>query len=115
MANLRRVLNWSLVAVAAVVVLWPLGYVAASVVGLTVVRDTSGEVVSAVLTNGGAWKQPMAHLPFGVFVGIADSDGEILVHCRGGGRSQFGYVTPGIFSRETVHGCGAGSSPPQEN
>jgi hypothetical protein len=101
---MRRLLPWALVLVSAAVVLVPLAYVAASIVGLTVVRDTSGEVVSAVLTNGGAWKQPMAHLPFGVFVGLADSDGEILLHCHGGRRSQFGYVTPGMIVNETVEG-----------
>lgn len=83
--------------------------------GVAVVHDTSGHVAEAVVIDS-LGRVPMRRLPFGVFIGKANADGDAVLTCRDS--DQVAFVSPGPGMIATVDGCPGGpphSSPPQEN
>lgn len=61
--------------------------------GVVMVRDNTGEIVSASFHNGEN-KQPLVQLPFGFFYGIPEFGGGLQIVCRDGNKKDVGYVTP---------------------
>ena len=64
--------------------------------GSAVVIDDTGQVASAVITDGGVppTEARLYRLWSGRFFGIPGFEGVIEVRCRNGARKQWGYVTP---------------------
>lgn len=113
----RQGVLWLLLALMCVMVAVVCAWLFAALIGLTVVRDVSGDVISAVVTDD-VQKYPMMRLSGGVFVGVAKVEGYVLVRCSYGDAIGAGFVTQGLFVRETVDGCrpeAPPSSSPQEN
>lgn len=74
--------------------------------GSTVVIDDTGQVVSAVITDGGdpAIEARLYRLWNGHFYGIPGFEGVIELRCRNGARRQWGYVTPHMHTIVRVVG-----------
>ena len=77
--------------------------IALSLAGSAVVRDRSGQVASAVVTDG-LRTQPLWRLPGGLFVAIPRIEGTIEVRCRDGTSHQQGYVTGHMHTWVVVEG-----------
>jgi hypothetical protein len=76
-----------------------------SVAGTVVVRDPTGEVVRAFITDDHD-EQGLHRLPGGVFVGVPGLEGVAVIACRGGRARAHGYVTGGMHTRlEAGPGC----------
>ena len=60
--------------------------------GSAVVHDDTGEVTSAVVTNGRE-EQALLRLPGGLFFAVPRLEGTIEVRCRNGAKGSWGYVT----------------------
>lgn len=76
--------------------------------GSAVVRDETGEVVSAVITDDHR-EQAMTRLPGGIFFAIPDVEGTIEVRCRNGSSARAGYVHGSMHTSVRVVGdtrCG---------
>ena len=93
---------WLVCGLVVLVLLW----LAITVAGSVVVRDRTGEVTSAVVTNDRE-EQPLYRLPGGVFVGIPQLEGVVEISCGDGSRHQQGYVTGHMHTWVKVEGrCG---------
>lgn len=73
------------------------------VMGLMVVRDTTGQIVSAAATNNRE-VHPLYAVPGGLFVGFTRVEGVIEIRCRDGSNSQRWYVTRTAPEWQTVVG-----------
>jgi hypothetical protein len=79
---------------------------AIALAGSVVVRDRTGEVARAIVTNDRE-TQPLLRLPGGLFVAIPLMEGTIEIECRDGSRHRNGYVTGHMHIRVRVEGrCG---------
>jgi hypothetical protein len=79
-----------------------------SVAGSVVVHDETGEVASAMVTNGRE-EQALWRLPGGLFFAVPGMEGEVEVRCRNGARARWGYVTGYMHTSVRVTGtvpCG---------
>lgn len=74
--------------------------------GSVVVIDDTGQVASAVVTDGGdpATELRLYRLWNGHFYGIPGFEGVIEVRCRNGARKQWGYVNRHMHTRVRVVG-----------
>lgn len=74
--------------------------------GSAVVIDDTGQVASAVVTDGGdpATEQRLYRLWGGHFYAIPGFEGVIEVRCRNGARKQWGYVNSHMHTRVRVVG-----------
>ena len=71
--------------------------------GSAVVHDDTGEVASAVVTNGRE-EQALLRLPGGLFFAVPRLEGTIEVRCRNGERARWGYVTGHLHTSVRVSG-----------
>jgi hypothetical protein len=100
-----RWLRWSVVTL---IVLGLAGCLSVGFFGSAVVHDETGDVIAAVITNDRE-EQAMWRLPGGLFFAVPGLEGTIEVRCRGGSRSQWGYVTRHMHTWLRVErgpGCG---------
>ena len=74
-----------------------------NIAGLVVVRDTTGQVVSAVVTDG-YQVQPLHHVRRGLFVTIPRMEGVVEIRCRDGSINQHGQVHAYMHTRVKVVG-----------
>lgn len=77
------------------------GYLALA--GSAVVKDETGGVVSAVVTNDQS-EQPIRRLWSGYFYAIPHLEGTIEIRCRNGMRKRAGYVTRHLHTTVKVAG-----------
>ena len=96
-----RWLRWSLIAA---VVLCLAGSLYVGIFGSAVVRDGTGEVVSAVITNDRE-EQVLLRLPGGVFFAVPGMEGVIEMRCRNGAKVRHGYVTGYMHTSVRVTGA----------
>ena len=73
--------------------------------GLVIIDDPEGQVVSAAIVSGSGSTQPMHRIPGGRWIAIPRIEGEIAIRCRGGSVWHGGYVTPHMSERMTVTGA----------
>ena len=69
--------------------------------GSAIVRDETGDVSNAVITNDSV-QRALRRLPGGAFFGIPNFDGVIEAHCRDGSKARAGYVTTGLHTSVRV-------------
>jgi hypothetical protein len=74
--------------------------------GSAVVIDDTGQVASAVITDGGSppTDARLYRLWNGYFYGVPRFEGTIEVRCRNGARKQWGYVIHGLHTRVRLVG-----------
>ena len=80
--------------------------------GSVIVSDETGQVSSAVATNGSD-EQLLYMLADGIFVGIQRVEGVLEVRCKDGSRRPVAYITSAVQMRVRVSGtvpCGTVAS-----
>lgn len=90
--SIWRIAAWSLPAFAMA------GFLYVAVRGSAVVRDETGAVASAVITDDRI-EQPLHRLPGGLFFAVPGMEGIIEVRCSNGAKARAGYVAAYTHSR----------------
>jgi len=97
-----RASGWLAGGLGVLVLLW----LGVAIAGSIVVRDRTGEVTRAIVTNDRD-SQRLLRLPGGAFVGIPLMEGVLEISCRDGSRHRQGYVTGHLHIWVKVEGrCG---------